>query len=202
MWCSTVREAVDSSRTEEFVYLIESRLRIKRLILRRFSPDDVDEAQKYRDDPEFAKFLPDIPQPFTSADARRFVETNIEGPWDRYPTFAIEYRGNLIGTVELEIDADDRTAMIGYAIGREQWGKGIAVEAARPVITWGFESFDISKIWASTDSHNAQSRRVLEKLGMRHSDTILNHHLDRSGNSGDEVVYEVLRNEWEPGGAG
>ena len=98
----------------------ESRLRTERLTLRRFTPEDVGEARKYRDDPEFAKYLPNIPQPFTYADAKRFVETNIAGSWDRYPTFAVEYNDKLIGTVNLEIDTDDQTAMIGYAISREQ----------------------------------------------------------------------------------
>ena len=190
---------MDWLEAKEVVYLIESRLCTERLTLRHFTPDDVDEAWRYRDDPEFAKHLPHIPQPFTYADARRFVETNIAGPWDRYPTFAVEYNGNLIGTVNLEIDTDDQTAMIGYAISREQWGKGIAVEAARAVIEWSFESFDISKIWASTDSRHSRSLRVLEKLGMHRFDTLPNHHVDRQGHSVDEVVYEILKNEWKSG---
>ena len=44
-------------------------LRTKRLLLRPFEPEDVDDALNYRNDPEFARFLPHIPQPYTREDA-------------------------------------------------------------------------------------------------------------------------------------
>lgn len=157
---------------------------------------DVPEAQNYRDDNEFARYLRHIPQPFAQADAERFVAINMAGSWREYPTFAIEHNDKLIGTVILKIDAIAQAAMLGYAISRDQWGKGIAAEAARAVLSSGFESFEISKIWASTDSRHPQSLRVLEKLGMRIAETLFNHHVDRDGQSVDEVVYEILRYEW------
>ena len=40
-------------------------LRTERLTLRPFQDSDVEDALSYRDDPEFARFLPHIPQPFT-----------------------------------------------------------------------------------------------------------------------------------------
>lgn len=171
-------------------------LRTQRLLLRPFTECDVDEALHYRNDEEFSWYLPHIPQPFTRADAETFVAANMMGPWDRYPTFAIEFEGRLIGTVNLEVDADKQIAMLGYAIGRAHWGKGIAPEAARAVIAWGFETFGLVKIWASTDARHARSRRVLEKLGMRYERTLLSHHAARTGEPVDEVMYGLLRHEW------
>jgi ribosomal-protein-alanine N-acetyltransferase len=167
------------------------------LLLRPFAESDVEEALSYRNDEEFARYLPHIPQPFTRADAEKFVATNMAGPWDRYPTFAVELDGKLIGTVNLEIDADRQAAMIGYAISRAQWGKGIAAEAARAAIAWAFETFGLAKVWASTDARHVRSRRVLEKLGMRHEGTLPNHHEGRADERVDEVVYVLLREEWE-----
>ena len=46
-------------------------LRTERLTLRPFQDSDVEDALSYRDDPEFARFLPHIPQPFTRRDADR-----------------------------------------------------------------------------------------------------------------------------------
>jgi ribosomal-protein-alanine N-acetyltransferase len=151
----------------------------------------------YRDDEEFARFLPHVPQPFTLADAEKFVETNMSEPWDRYPTFAVVFNGTLIGTVNLEVNARDRIAMVGYAIGREHWGIGITPEAARVVIKWGFETFDLAKIWASTDAEHVRSRRVMEKLGMRLEGTLRGHSLGRNGARRDDVVYGMLREEWD-----
>ena len=64
-------------------------LRTERLTLRPFQDSDVEEALAYRDDPEFARFLPHIPQPFTRRDAEVFVALNISEPWARSPTFAV-----------------------------------------------------------------------------------------------------------------
>ena len=47
----------------------EIELRTARLLLRSFRATDVDDAHAYRDDAEFARFLPHIPRPFTRADA-------------------------------------------------------------------------------------------------------------------------------------
>ena len=144
----------------------EIELRTRRLLLRAFRATDVEDAQAYRDDPEFARFLRHIPQPFTRVHAEAFVTLNMTEPWETMPTFAVVLEGRLIGTVNLEIDPATHTAMLGYAIARAQWGKGIAVEAATAAIAWAFATHDLSEIWASTDLAHVRSRRVMEKLGM------------------------------------
>jgi ribosomal-protein-alanine N-acetyltransferase len=141
-------------------------IRTERLLLRRFRASDVDDALAYRDDREFARFLPHIPQPFTRADAEAFVACNTSEPWETLPTFAIELDGRLVGTVNFEIDAAKRSAMLGYALARAHWGHGLATEAATRAMAWVVEEHDLVEIWASTHEANARSRRVLEKLGM------------------------------------
>jgi RimJ/RimL family protein N-acetyltransferase len=93
----------------------------ERLLLRRFQTGDVGDAQSYRDDLEFARFLPHIPQPFTRRDAEAFVALNMSEPWQRSPTFAVVLNGRVIGTVNLEVDAAtdrdaglcNRTSLVG-----------------------------------------------------------------------------------------
>jgi ribosomal-protein-alanine N-acetyltransferase len=157
-------------------------IRTARLLLRAFRATDVDDALAYRNDPEFARFLPHIPQPFTRADAEAFVATNMTEPWETLPTFAVVLDDRVIGTVNLEIDPGTRTAMIGYAIGRAHWGKGLTVEASAAALDWAFAEHDLVEIWASTQVAHARSRRVMEKLGMT---------LDRSDER--EVVYRLQR---------
>ena len=48
---------------------IPTEIKTDRLVLRPFQADDVEDALAYRDDIEFARFLPHIPQPFTRRDA-------------------------------------------------------------------------------------------------------------------------------------
>ena len=82
----------------------EVELYTARVVLRAFRATDVDDALAYRDDPEFARFLPHIPQPFTREDAERFVATNMTEPWNTLPTFAVVLADRVIGTVNLDID--------------------------------------------------------------------------------------------------
>lgn len=143
-------------------YWIETErvLRTERLVLRPFVLDDVDDALAYRADPAFAEFLPHVPQPFTREHAEAFVRTNMTEPWATLPTYALVFDERVIGTVNLEIEG--RRAMLGYALGRAYWGRGLAVEAARAVLA----HHALDQYWASTASGNVRSMRVLDKLGM------------------------------------
>jgi ribosomal-protein-alanine N-acetyltransferase len=166
-------------------------LHTQRLLLRPFEPGDVVDVLAYRNDPEFARFLSHIPQPFTRADAEAFVALNMAEPWDRSPTFAVVLAGRVIGTVNLELDPPTRSAMLGYAIGRPWWSQGLATEAARAVMDWGIESFRLARIWASTDARQIRSQRVLEKLGLTRRTLVLGHHTGRDGERIDEVLYAI-----------
>jgi [ribosomal protein S5]-alanine N-acetyltransferase len=160
-----------------------------RLLLRPFQADDIADALAYRNDPEFARFLPHIPQPFTRRDAEAFVALNMSEPWERAPTFAVVFQQKVVGTVNFEVQAESRVAMIGYAIGRHCWGQGIAVEAAQAAMAWAIATFGLHRVWASTDARHAQSRRVLEKLGMQRETIRATDHAGRDGSRVDEVVY-------------
>jgi ribosomal-protein-alanine N-acetyltransferase len=141
-------------------------LRTPRLVLRSFRATDVDDALAYRNDPEFARFLRHIPQPFTRADAEAFVAVNMTEPWETLLTFAVVLADHVIGTVNFNIDPAKRRAMLGYAIARAHWGRGIAVEAASAALEWVCAEHELAEIWASTDPAHTRSRRVLEKLGL------------------------------------
>jgi len=164
-------------------------LRTERLVLRPFQTRDVGDAMAYRNDEEFVRFLPHIRLPFTNQDAEAFVVRNMTEPWDVCPTFAVEFDGKVIGTVNLEINPSTRTAMLGYAIGRTWWGLGIATEAAAAVMAWGIETFGLKRVWASTDIRNIKSQRVMAKLGMKRESVVADHHRGRNGEWVDEIVF-------------
>ncbi len=169
--------------------MLAPRIETERLLLRAFEAGDVADALAYRDDEEFVRFLSHVPHPFTRQDAEAFVALNVSEPWQRSPTFAVVWQATVIGTVNLEVDAGARTAMLGYAIGRAWWGRGIATEAARAAIGWGIEAFDLVRIWASTDARNARSQRVMAKLGMQREALRVAHHVGRNGELIDEVLF-------------
>jgi [ribosomal protein S5]-alanine N-acetyltransferase len=161
------------------------RLETRHLLLRPFEIGDVDNCLEYRNDVEFARYLPHIPQPFTRSDAEAFVHQNMTEPFDRSPTFAVVLAGKVIGTVNLEIDAITRSAMLGYAIGRGYWGRGLATEAAEVVVAWAFDVVRLERVWASTSPDNVRSQKVLQKLGMNPQP------------SSSELTFATTREEWQ-----
>jgi RimJ/RimL family protein N-acetyltransferase len=170
-------------------------LQTNRLLLRQFRSDDVDDALAYRDDAEFSRYLPHIPQPFTRRDAEEFVARNMRIKWNESPVLAVVLKGTVIGTVNLDVDHANCIAMLGFAIGRAHWGKGIASEAVRAAVAWGFEAFGLAKIWATTDARNARSQRLMEKLGMQLEGRLRSHERARDGQT-DKLYYGLLRAEW------
>ena len=61
-----------------------------------------------------------------------------------------------------------RTTEIGWRLARSYWGRGLATEAARAALAFGFDELALSEIVAFTATGNLRSRRVMERLGMRH----------------------------------
>ena len=166
-------------------------LRTDRLQLRPFRVDDVPDALAYRNDPDFVRFLPHVPHPFTQQDAEAFVARNISESWDTSPVFAVVLNDRLIGTVNFDVDRPRRSAMLGYALGRSWWGCGLATEAAGAAMAWATKTYDLKRIWASTDVRHVRSVRVLEKLGMQRESVRLADHPGRDGAMVDEVVYGI-----------
>jgi ribosomal-protein-alanine N-acetyltransferase len=92
---------------------------------------------------------------------------------------------------------DYRSASLGYCLGDLAWGHGYATEAARAVLQWAFDTLDLNRVQAETDTRNVASARVLEKLdfmreGTLREDCIVN------GEVSDSWVYGLLRRRWRP----
>ncbi len=85
---------------------------------------------------------------------------------------------------------------VGWAVHRDEWGKGYATEAAREMMEWGFRELNIHRIVAFCHAENAASVRVMEKLGM-HQDGRLRETRWLRGRWWDELVYAVLEREWK-----
>ena len=91
----------------------------------------------------------------------------------------------------------DALAEIGYRLRREDWGQGLASEGASALVDWGFTSAGYDKVVACTMAVNHGSRRVMEKIGMRHVRTDFPDFPARiPGAEEGEVWYELLRSEW------
>jgi ribosomal-protein-alanine N-acetyltransferase len=92
---------------------------------------------------------------------------------------------------------DHRSASMGYCFDDAAWGHGYATEAARALLQWAFDTLDLNRVQAETDTRNAASARVLEKLGFVREGT-LREDCVVNGEVSDSWLYGLIRREWEP----
>lgn len=88
-----------------------------------------------------------------------------------YGLLAAELRdtGELVGRVGFlttEID-DTGDAELHYHLAPSSWGEGLATEAARAVLEWGFDEGRLTRVVAVIHPENQASRRVAEKCGLK-----------------------------------
>jgi len=92
---------------------------------------------------------------------------------------------------------DYRSASMGYCLDDAAWGHGYATEAGRAFLRWAFDTLDLNRVQAETDTRNAASAHVLEKLGFVREGT-LREDCVVNGEVSDSWVYGLIRREWRP----
>ncbi|MDE3001585.1 MAG: GNAT family protein [Gemmatimonadota bacterium] len=168
-----------------------------RLRLRPFSLEDVEDVLSYASDPEWARHLGPVPQPYTRADAEGFLANQLSQDRTIRASWAIEYARSAVGGVNIGFDLENRVGTIGYSIARVLWGRGLVTEAAGAVIDASFAADpDLNRIQATTHEQNAGSLRVMEKLGMVREGLLRQDQYLR-GKFRNTVWCGLLRCEWE-----
>ena len=173
-------------------------LRTERLLLRPIALDDFPEILAYSQDEEWGRYTPD-PKPYTRRFGEEFIARKVLAPWETAPRFSIVLDGKVVGGVGLEIDPANKVAELAYSLARQHWGRGLATEACRCVIVWGFRDLGLEKIYAKTLLRNVRSSQVMERLGMTREAHLRSHILVEGGRQ-DEIHYGLLREEWESQG--
>ena len=103
------------------------------------------------------------------------------------------YMGN-IGLYQ--INWTSRTAEMRRFIGeKEVWSKGFGTEAAKLIVTYGFERLNLNRIWAGNNLENVGSWKSNEKAGFKR-EGILRQEIYRNGKYYDAVRYGILREEY------
>jgi len=164
-----------------------------RLRLRNFTHEDLDGLWRIASDPEVMRHMGDG-VPFTR-DVTLLNLNGIINAFDRrgWGRWALEKKdgGGLIGYCGLAHGCDEVGVEVVYMLAREEWGKGIATEAAWASLRYGFETLGFDSIAALTRPDNWRSRRVMERLGMRFERDACYHGYNC-------VCYRLAREDWRP----
>jgi RimJ/RimL family protein N-acetyltransferase len=87
-----------------------------------------------------------------------------------------------------------RSAELGYRLARATWGQGYGSEGALAVLAHALGPLGFDRVTGQTMAVNMASRRVMEKIGMRHIATIFPVWQDPiPGADQGEVIYEIRK---------
>ena len=171
----------------------------ERLIIRRFSADDANDVYFCCNDFEVAKTTLGLLWPYTYEIASKWVSTRNEKEEEKVAyEYAICFKENpnkVIGCIALtDINPRAKRAEMGYWVGRKYWNQGIATEAAKGMIEFGFKKLGLHSIIARYFEINPASGRVMKKCGMTYVGTIRDHEyrFDKYYNVG---YYEMLKTD-------
>ena len=147
-------------------------LRTERLLLREWSDEDLDPFAALNADPEVMRFMPKL---LSRDECAARIQSIREHFRDHgFGLWAVEVRNvcPFVGFVGLNIPRFEAPFMpcveIGWRLAREAWGQGFATEAARAAVARGFDVLGLQEILSFTVPDNVRSRRVMERLGMKH----------------------------------
>ncbi|GHC69778.1 GNAT family N-acetyltransferase [Streptomyces cinnamoneus] len=154
-------------------------LTTERLELRPFTTADVPAVHTACQDPDIPRYT-SVPSPYTTEDARVFVEERCPRDWDEDSayTWGVFTRddGRLAGSMCLVrlayLHTPERQAELGYWTAKEARGRGYTVEAAREVIRWAFEDLGVERLEWYAEAGNEASRGVALKAGFRMEGTL------------------------------
>ena len=175
-------------------------LQTARLRLRAFEDTDASDLFALHSNASVLRYW-DSPPWSEPARAERFIATcrqmEQEGTGTRLAVDRVS-DGAFIGWCTLSRwNPDFRSAALGYCYNSEAWGHGYATEAASALLQWAFDTLDLNRVQAETDTRNAASARVLDKLGFVREGT-LREDCVVNGDVSDSWVYGLLRREWQP----
>ncbi|MDX6299434.1 MAG: [ribosomal protein S5]-alanine N-acetyltransferase [Nocardioidaceae bacterium] len=175
-------------------------LHTARLWLRPFTSADADALFALHSNPLVLRYW-DAPPWREHARAERFItacrQMAEEGSGARLAIDLVS-DGAFIGWCSLtRWNPDYRSASMGYCLDDAAWGHGYATEAAHAILQWAFDALDLNRVQAETDTRNAASARVLEKLGFEREGT-LREDCVVNGEVSDSWVYGLIRREWRP----
>lgn len=180
-------------------------LTLSKSIIRPLCTRDAASLAQAANNPNIARFMRNIfPQPYTLADAEWWIDrcSKSKPLYDYalvHPT-----TGFVMGGIGLKPgdDVQSRTAEVGYWLGEEHFGKGIMSEAVPAFVDWAFRQFDgpegLVRIWAGIFEANKASECVLKNAGFVFEGT-LRKGLCKNGVLMDQLLYSVIREDWERG---
>ena len=171
-------------------------LRDDAIVLRPWHVEDAPAVEAACQDPEIPHWIPFVPRPYTREDAETYLQACIESGAERH-AFAIvdAATGELLGSIDMGVNAHDYRGHIGYWIAAPARGRGVCTRALLRISRWAFAELELQRLELITDSENVASQRVAEKVGYRREGVLRAHLRHPDGRIRDSVMFSLLPGE-------
>ena len=143
-------------------------IRTARLILRRPTPADLPDIHAVFRDPATMTYWSG-PAHRSLEETAAWLQPVFDDPAGSAFDLFIEHDGRIVGKLGCW-----RLPQLGYALHPDCRGQGIATEALRGFIAHMRDVRACDHLLADVDPRNAPSRRLLERCGFRHVETVRN----------------------------
>lgn len=171
----------------------------ERLVLRELQEADAEAIQEYAGSEIAVQYLSWGPHPLaeTVAFVREAIERGAQEPRTSFELAVVERSSSsVIGTASLWLHEEKtRNGEIGYCLVPRVWGHGFGTEAAGAVLSMGFRTLDLHRIWATSDPRNVASVRLLTSLGMGREGYMREEYQVR-GRWRDSVLFAMLEQDF------
>jgi len=180
-------------------------LKTSRLKLRPFCSADDQRVAKLVNDEETSRNLKGVDFPYSLEDATSWI-SELPGEWEqgKSAVFAICVKGTdspdaeeLVGAVGIVLDQQSSRGELGYWVGRDFWGQGIATEACQSMLDFGFNELGLNKVVAECLDRNPASANVLKKIGMVQEGLLKQHFRKNVADQYcDVLAFGILKSAW------
>jgi len=175
--------------------VLPEQLMTRRLIIRRFNLDDLDDLYNFMSNSEATKFLDFNEDQKTYEGCATLLEA-VVGSYDGEEpvwSFVIERKhdGKYAGSIGIAPIGDSSECEAYYTITPEFWGAGYAYEAMMKFLQYVFSHTDIQRIVVYMNPENLRSIHLAEKLDMRHGGQVKHPILKKRSD-----LYSITKNQW------
>jgi RimJ/RimL family protein N-acetyltransferase len=142
-----------------------------RLRLEPICPDHYAGLRVLNADPLVQRYISGKPE--TPGETAAMIE-RVQGRWETFGyswwSFIEQETGELVGAGCIQHLGHDpeNDYEIGWRLRPDRWGRGYALEAARRMAAFAFDDLDAPLLAAICHPENADSAKVMQRLGMRY----------------------------------
>ncbi len=146
-----------------------------RLLLRQFTPDDVDDLAAMYADSAVMSFLGG---PRSYETTQQHIERIVQNYQEYgFGLWAVIHKGDRqlmgrCGLIPQTIEGKGEVE-IGYLLARAYWGQGLATEAAAAIRDYGFSTVGCDRLISLIDPHNLASQKVALRVGLTYEKDVI-----------------------------